>query len=71
MLCQAKLKEDGLNEKRTVKIEEKIAEAQDRISNLNTSKADIDVLAADQNIYAFSSVSGSMHGVRQGDDNKV
>ena len=43
-----------------------------RISNLNISKADIDVLGADQNnVYALSPISGGEHKVRQGSDGKV
>lgn len=39
---------------------------------MNTSKADIDVLGADQNnVYALSSISGGEHKVRQGGDGKV
>lgn len=39
---------------------------------MNTSKADIDLLGADQsNVYALSSISGGKHKVRQGSDGKV
>jgi predicted nucleic acid-binding Zn-ribbon protein len=44
---QAKLDKGGLNDKQVAKLEGKISEAQDRRSNLNTSKSDIDVLDAD------------------------
>jgi len=61
-----------LNEKQTAQFEGKIAEANDRISNLETSKTDIDVLGDDQsNVYKLSSISGGEHKVRQGSDGKI
>ncbi|RRC96640.1 RHS repeat-associated core domain-containing protein, partial [Prevotella sp. OH937_COT-195] len=69
---QDKLDKGGLSEKQVRKLEGKISEANNRISNLNTSKADIDVLGADQNnVYALSSINGGEHKVRQGIDGKV
>ena len=56
---QDKLDKGGLSEKQIGKLESRISEANNRISNLNTSKADIDLLGADQsNVYALSSISG-------------
>ena len=69
---QDKLDKGGLSEKQIGKLESRISEANNRISNLNTSKADIDLLGADQsNVYALSSISGGKHKVRQGSDGKV
>ena len=69
---QAKLNKGGLKEKQITKLNKKISEAQDRISNLNVSKGDIDRLDADQNnIYSLSYISGGLHTVRQGRDNKI
>ena len=69
---QNKLAKGGLSEKQVRKLEDKISEANNRISNLNISKADIDVLGADQNnVYALSPISGGEHKVRQGSDGKV
>ena len=69
---QAKLDKGGLSEKQIAKLEGKISKANDRISNLTTSKGDIDKLGADKNnIYALSNISGGQHNVRQGSDGKV
>ncbi len=68
---QDKLDKGG-SEKQVSKLEGKITEANNRISNLNKSKADIEVLGADQNnAFALSSISGGEHKVRQGNDGKV
>ncbi len=69
---QVKLDKGGLSEKQIAKLESKISEANDRISNLTTSKGDIDNLGADKNnIYDLSNISGGQHKVRQGSDGKV
>ena len=69
---QDELDKGGLSEKQIGKLEGKISETKNRISNLNTSKADIDILGVDQNnVYALSSISGGEHKVRQGSDGKV
>ena len=69
---QDKLDKGGLSVKQVSKLESKILEANNRISNLNASKADIDVLGADQNnVYVLSSISGGEHKVRQSSDGKV
>lgn len=57
--------------KRT-RLKSRISEAQDRVSNLNASKADIDLLGVDENnIYALSEINGGEHHVRKGEDGKV
>lgn len=69
---QAKIEKGGLSEKKTKKLEGRISEAKQRISNLETSKSDIDILGKDvNNTYAFSHISGGEHHVRKGDDGKV
>ncbi|MDR2407162.1 MAG: hypothetical protein LBE13_03495 [Bacteroidales bacterium] len=69
---QAKIDNGGLSDKKTAKLERKISDAQDRISNLNTSRADIDRLGEDQNnTYALNHISGGEHHVKQGNDGKV
>lgn len=69
---QTKLDKGGLSDKQISKLEGKISESQDIISNLNTSKADIDLLGADPiNTYAFSHIEGGSHTVVKGDDGKI
>ena len=69
---QTKIDKGGLSDKQLAKLESKISTAQDRISRLETSKADIDRLDADpNNIYSLSSISGGEHHVRQDSDGKV
>jgi RHS repeat-associated protein len=69
---QAKLDKGGLSEKQVAKLENKISEAKDRISNLNTSKADIDLLGADQNnVYTLSQTDGGIHQITQASDGKI
>ena len=61
-----------LSDKQIKKRVGKILEAQSRISNLNTSKTDIDLLSADQtNVYVLSLINGGQHKVRQGEDGKI
>ena len=56
---QVELDKGGLSEKRIAKLESKISEANDRISNLTTSKGDIDNPGADKdNIYDLSNIPG-------------
>jgi hypothetical protein len=69
---QAKLDKEDLSEKQAAKLEREISNDNDRISNLNTSKDDIDVLGADENnVYKLSQTNGGEHKVRQGSDGKV
>jgi hypothetical protein len=66
---QSKLESKGLSAKRTKRIEKQIAEYKERISYLEKSLADIDLLGKDENnTYAFNHISGGRHQVRQGDD---
>ena len=69
---QAKIAGGGLNEKQIARCKGRISEANERISNLNTSKADIDLLGEDpNNVYAFRTISGGKHHVLQGEDGKI
>jgi len=69
---QAKISKGGLSDKQIAKIEGLISEAQDRISNLGTSKKDIDVLGADKNnTYSLTPIDGGEHKVLQGSDGKI
>jgi hypothetical protein len=69
---QAKIDKGGHSDKQISKLESKISSTQDRISKLETSKADIDKLGADQDhTYSLSNISGGEHHVRQGNDGKV
>jgi hypothetical protein len=66
---QSKLESKGLSAKRTKRIEKQIAEYKERISYLEKSLADIDLLGKDENnTYALNHISGGRHQVRQGDD---
>jgi len=69
---QSKLDRKGLRAKKVKKIEGQIAEYKVRISHLETSLADIELLGKDENnTYAFNNISGGRHQVRQGDDGIV
>jgi len=69
---QAAIDKGGLSDKQAARLQGEISDAKNRISNLETSKADIDKLGADQDhTYALSNVSDGEHHVRQGDDGKV
>ena len=69
---QAKIDRGGLSDKKLAKLEGRISEGHDRIANLHKSKADIDLLGADQkHVYALLQISGGIHTVRSGDGNKV
>ena len=69
---QAKIAGGGLNEKQIARCKGRISEANERLSNLNTSKADIDLLGEDpNNVYAFRTISGGKHHVLQGEDGKI
>ena len=69
---QAKIDRGGLSDKKLARLEGRISEGRDRIANLHKSKADIDLLGADQeHVYALSQISGGIHTVRSGEGNKV
>ena len=66
---QSRLANKALNAKKAKKIEGQIAEYKARISHLETSLNDIELLRQDENnTYAFNHISGGRHQVRQGDD---
>ena len=66
------LEKGGLNESQIANTNERISEAQNRISNLDKSKTDIAMLGADQkNTYTFSPTGDGKFGVRMGDDGKI
>lgn len=69
---QAKLDKGGLSEKKEAKLQNQILDKQNRISNLDTSINDIDLLGADENrVYALSKTDGGEHHVREGENGKV
>ena len=69
---QSKLDEGGLSDKKVNRLKAQIAENQERISYLQTSLNDIDVLSNDKNnVYAFSKTDGGEHHVKKADDGRV
>ena len=69
---QKKLMQEGLSTRKVEKINEQINEAESRISNLNKSKSDIDLLGQDENnTYVLTRIDGGRHTVRQGNNEKV
>ena len=69
---QKKLMQEGLSTRKVEKINEQINEAESRISNLNKSKSDIDLLGQDENnTYVLTQIDGGRHTVRQGNNEKV
>ena len=68
---QAKIDKGGLSNKKLAKLRNRLAENNERINNLNQSKADIDLLGEDNNTYVLSNINGGEHHVRLGDDQKV
>ena len=69
---RSKIAEGGLSEKKISKLTDKLNEAQSRVSNLEQSKQDIDLLGKDpNNTYAFNQTEGGIHRVWKGDDGKV
>ncbi|EGC19566.1 RHS repeat-associated core domain protein [Prevotella multiformis DSM 16608] len=56
---QKKLAKEGLSERKIEKLDKRINEAESRISNLNKSKSDIDLLGQDENnIYVLTRING-------------
>ena len=69
---QARMDQGGLSEKKLKRLQNKLFENNIRITNLNQSKDDIDLLGDDpHNVYVFSTIGGGEHHVRLGDDNRV
>ncbi|WP_455077997.1 RHS repeat-associated core domain-containing protein [Prevotella histicola] len=69
---QKKLMQEGLSTRKVEKINEQINEAESRISNLDKSKSDIDLLGQDENnTYVLTRIDGGRHTVRQGNNEKV
>ena len=69
---QARMDQGGLSEKKLKRLQNKLFENNIRITNLNQSKDDIDLLGDDpNNVYVFSTIGGGEHHVRLGDDNRV
>ena len=69
---QKKLMQEGLSTRKVEKINEQINEAESRISNLNKSISDIDLLGQDENnTYVLTRIDGGRHTVRQGNNEKV
>ena len=69
---QSKLDKGGLSDKKVKRLKAKIAENQERISHLQTSLNDIDILGNDKNnVYALSKTDGGEHHVRKAEDGRV
>ena len=69
---QSKLDKGGLSDKKVKRLKAKIAENQERISHLQTSLNDIDLLSNDKNnVYAFSKTDGGEHRVKKAGDGRV
>lgn len=69
---QSKLDKGGLSDKKVNKLKAQIVENQERISHLQTSLNDIDILGNDKNnVYALSKTDGGEHHVRKTEDGRV
>ena len=69
---QSKLDKEGLSDKKVNKLKAQIVENQERISHLQTSLNDIDILGNDKNnVYALSKTDGGEHHVRKAEDGRV
>ena len=69
---QSKLDKGGLSDKKVNKLKAQIVENQERISHLQTSLNDIDILGNDKNnVYALSKTNGGEHHVRKAEDGRV
>ena len=66
---QSKIDDGNLKDKKLAKLNRKLDEAKERISNLQQSKKDIDLLGEDmEHIYAFNQIDGGKHQVWQGEN---